>query len=175
MPSSRFLIASNTLGSSAASVTFSGIPATYTDLVIRASARTDRATTYDSLRIRPNNNSTSTNYSFTYLYGDGSSSGSYRVTTSDGYTYWTNIAADAASNTSNTFSSIEVYIPNYAGSSKKQISAIGAQEQNGTSAYMDVTAQLFQDTTAISSLVISAVGSFVSGSTFWLYGLKSTS
>ena len=35
------LISSNVLGSSAASVTFSSIPATYTDLVLRVSARTD--------------------------------------------------------------------------------------------------------------------------------------
>ena len=37
------LISSNVLSSSAASVTFSSIASTYTDLVLRVSARDDRA------------------------------------------------------------------------------------------------------------------------------------
>jgi hypothetical protein len=38
MANTYTLIASNTLGASAASVTFSAIPSTYTDLVVRYSA-----------------------------------------------------------------------------------------------------------------------------------------
>ena len=47
MPATYTLIASNTLSSAAASVTFSAIPATYTDLVLRYSARSDGASVDD--------------------------------------------------------------------------------------------------------------------------------
>ncbi len=57
-------------GSSAASVTFSAIPSTYTDLVVRVSARNaGTANAYPSImRVRLNSD-TSSLYSSTYLYG----------------------------------------------------------------------------------------------------------
>ena len=47
MPSTYTLISSNVLASSAASVTFSAIPSTYTDLVVRASIRSDATSDAD--------------------------------------------------------------------------------------------------------------------------------
>ena len=79
MPSSRILISSQTLGSSAASVTFSSIPATYTDLVLKVSVRSDVAATADTLFMQFN--SITSGYSETNLYANsantpGSTNGS---------------------------------------------------------------------------------------------------
>ena len=75
MANTYTLISSNTLTSSAASVTFSSIPATYTDLVLRISARSDRVSTTDRLRLTFNSD-TATNYSNITLVGDGAAASS---------------------------------------------------------------------------------------------------
>ena len=51
MATTYTLITSQTLASSAASVTFSSIPSTYTDLVLRVSARTDNAAVSDGFYV----------------------------------------------------------------------------------------------------------------------------
>jgi hypothetical protein len=73
MANTYTLIESQVLGSSAASVTFSAIPATYTDLVLRVSARTDADDT--SLITF---NGTTTGYSITRLNGNGATATSNR-------------------------------------------------------------------------------------------------
>ena len=70
-------IATQTLSSAAASVTFSSIAGTYTDLVLVTSIR--KSTTGVSAYLRANNDS-GTNYSTTYLYGSGTSAISTRDT-----------------------------------------------------------------------------------------------
>lgn len=171
MPSSRILIASNTLTSSAASVTFSSIPNIYTDLVLRISARSDR-TTSDAFTIQFNSD-TSTNYSITRLVGTGSASSSSR-TTSD--VYLSSGLIDWANATANTFSSNEVYIPSYLVSQNKPVGVFSVQEDNATAAGMHVTAGLWRNTAAITSIVLApSIGpNFVSGSSFFLYGLKNS-
>ena len=77
MANTYTLIESQVLGSSAASVTFSAIPDTYTDLVFKFSVRSDRAATFDNIQARINADSGS-NYSRTLLSGDGSSASSSR-------------------------------------------------------------------------------------------------
>jgi len=172
MPSTYTLISSNVLSTSAASITFSSIPSTYTDLVLRTSARCDRATFPAGYNLRVNGSTT--NGSTTYLYGDGATAGSGRQTSN-----WIQIGQISGANqTDNTFTSAEIYIPNYASSSQKPVGLFNAQEQNSVSTYvqMDATAGLYNQTTAITSLVIGFTGAynFVSGSSFYLYGLKSS-
>ena len=68
-------IATTTLGSAAASYTFSSIPSTYTDLILIASGLVS-TNGYDfDIRV---NGDTATNYSYTALGGNGSSAASYR-------------------------------------------------------------------------------------------------
>ena len=69
------LIQSQTLGSATATVTFSSIPATYTDLILVGNIVGQSAT--GGLQARLNSDSTS-NYSYTALNGDGSSATSTR-------------------------------------------------------------------------------------------------
>jgi hypothetical protein len=164
------LIESQVLGSTTASVTFSAIPATYTDLVVRASVRSDRANTQDDVRITFN--STTTNYSYTYLRGSASAATSSNA--ADPYAWFGNIPAATA--TSNTFGNGELYIPSYTASQNKPSSAIMAMENNVTSpVYLTGVANLWSNSAAISTIYLYlGFGSFVSGSSFYLYGIKNS-
>jgi hypothetical protein len=171
MANTYTLIASNTLGSSAASVTFSAIPNTYTDLVVRWSARgaTGLGNNID-FRI---NGLTTTVYSRIYLLGDGASASSSLgpdETSADmraGY--------NPSNATASTFNSGEIYLPSYTASQNKPIGSFNVTENNGTTAYIGANANLFRNTSAITSVSIAAAsGNLASGSTFWLYGIKNS-
>ena len=173
MANTYTLISSNVLSSSAASVTFSAIPATYTDLVLRSSVRGSRTGFFDLYYIELNSDTT-TLYSNTYLLGNGSTASSSRGSNSSGFPMFAS-PIDTANATSNTFSSNEMYIPNYTSTASKQISDFGALENNATAAEMRASAILYRNTSAISSIKLTpGVGTFDSGSSFYLYGLKSS-
>lgn len=174
MPLTYTLIASNTLSSAASSVTFSAIPGTYTDLVIKLSARSDFASLVDTIGIRFN--STTTNYSDTNI-NTNSSSGSGGSTRSTNATYINGFRAIVGSTaTSSTFSNAEFYIPSYTASQAKPISEFNVSENNDATAYIQVVAGLWNNTAAITSIVLNSINSanFVTGSSFWLYGIKSS-
>lgn len=168
MANTYTLISSNVLSSSAASVTFSAIPSTYTDLVLRCSVRSDAASAQEVIYINPN--TLTTNQTSRVLEGNGAngvgSSATSRIETRG-------VGANA---TANTFSSSETYIPNYASASVHPVSSFGVGENNNTVAVMNVVASLWNSATAISSISITrAIGSnFVSGSSFYLYGIKNS-
>ena len=173
MPSTYTLISSNVLSSSAASVTFSAIPSTYTDLVLRCSIRDSGSsgTSQQQVRVRINGSS-SANYSRRNLTGVGSTAASGNGTSN------TSIAgfyAPDAGATSNTFNSFEVYIPNYATVQQRQVSVFNAFENNSSTVNeINATAALYTNTTTITSLYIDTVSGLVSGSSFYLYGIKSS-
>ena len=167
MPSSRYLISSQTLGSSAASVTFSSIPATYTDLVLRASVRNTSATTITRIRL----NGATTGYSGRSITGDGATASSQ--TQSIAYFYAGE--QNTSSTTANTFTSLEFYLPNYTLTNQKPASITSASEDNATTAYIVGYAGLSNITSAITSIqVFVAPNAFDVGSSFYLYGLKNS-
>ena len=160
------LIASSTVGSGgAANITFSSIPSTFTDLIIKLSARSSDSATSAGVVMQFNGSSSSLTYRL--LEGDGSTAASYNGTTGRiGVT-------DAATSTASTFGSLEVYIPNYAGSTNKSSSTDSVQETNGTTAYADLSANLWSNTAAITSIALTLqAGNFVQHSTAYLYGVK---
>ena len=169
MATTYTLISSNVLSSSAASVTFSSIPATYTDLVLRISARSASAGT-DAFFVQFNSD-TATNYSSTQLYGDGSAAYSFRGSNTNALkkTYLNNNG-----NTANSFGSAEFYIPSYTASQNKPVSSIGIEETNATAASITATADLWRNTAAITSIFIRTDNNqnFLSGSSFYLYGIS---
>ena len=172
MPVTYNLIASNTLSSSAASVTFSAIPNTYTDLVLRMSIRYDGALIHGSTEIRFNSDST-TNYSRTSLWGDGSNVTSDRGSSQSTLIFPRSITGDSA--TANTFSNTEIYIPSYAVSQNKPIGGFGVGENNATTASLAANAGLWRNTAAITSIFIQSNGTnLLSGSSFFLYGIKNS-
>ena len=161
------LIASQVLGSDAATVTFSDIPGTYTDLLVVISARSARSANYgDGLQL--SFNASTSNYSKRSLYVDtnvvGSGSAANRLFAD----------VPAASVTASTFGSVELYIPNYAGATNKSYSATGAYENNSAT-YYNIAAQagLWSDTSAITSVAFTTSNSqnFVTNSSFQIYGI----
>lgn len=170
MPSTYTLISSNVLSSSAASVTFSAIPSTYTDLMVRFSARLDRAVTDSTIQITTNVSGSV--YSGIRLRGNGSTvSGAAQ----SGAASWEQNTINAATSQSNTFSSGELYIPSYLAATNKPASYFQVTEDNAGTAYILAIANLLSSTTAISSLSFGGYGfNFVSGSSFYLYGIKNS-
>jgi len=171
MPSTYTLISSNVLSSSAASVTFSAIPATFTDLVLKVSARGSASRV--RLDCLARFNATTTNYSETGLFATGTSVTSQRNIW-PGYAYLGNI--NGANGTANTFSNSELYIPSYTANQNKPASNFPVQENNSTTNnewYVESSALLWRNTAAITSIVIQPeVNDFVSGSSFYLYGIS---
>jgi hypothetical protein len=170
MPNTYELISSQVLASSSASITFSSIPATFTDIVLLASVRTDRAATNDYLRVTFNGN-TSSIYSNTKLEGNGTAASSARDTSTANFT---NTLINGATSTANTFTNLELYIPSYTTAQNKVFSVASGMENNATLGILDLIAGLFSSTAAISSMtLVSYVASnFVTGSSFYLYGVK---
>jgi hypothetical protein len=165
------LISSNVLSSSAGSVTFSSIPSTYKDLVLRFSARRDS----DAAWIRFNGVAT-TSYSYNDLQGLGSVTNA----SENNYSYFIIYGgANSSSDQASTFSSVEVYIPNYADTQVRTYFCSMVRENNTTTSAGSAvggSAGAFSSTTAISSLSITAFngGTFDADSSFYLYGIKNT-
>ena len=173
MPNTYTLIASNTLSSSAASVTFSAIPNTYTDLVVKFSVR---ATDASDWMIVIFNNITTTTYSETWLRGTGSSASSARQANTNYYGGNGNdLLINLSGSTANTFTNGEIYIPTYTASQNKPVSFNLAVENNATAADMTALAGLWRNTAAISQIQFDTAGTaFASGSSFFLYGIKNS-
>jgi hypothetical protein len=155
-------------GAGAANIDFTSIPATYTDLVIKISARYDQSSD-NAVYIRFNSDSGS-NYSYRYLFGSGAAAGSANASTQT----LANMGISVASSyTASTFSNSEIYIPNYAGSTQKSMSGDNVQENNATTAFSTLTAGLWTGTAAITSIrLLPASGNFVQHSTAYLYGVS---
>jgi hypothetical protein len=161
------LIESKTLGTAAASIEFTSIPSTFTDLVIVSSLRTNNdpdSATYGLAGLSINGSTA--NLSQRFLSGTGSA-------TSSGTGTAINIVTTGSANTANTFGNFAVYIPNYTSSVAKSISIDNVTENNATVAYQTLFAGLWNSTSVISSFAFTAGGSgnFVAGSTISLYGV----
>ena len=158
-----------TVSTAVATISFTSIPATYTDLVLKVSLRTDRSNTNDSCSIYFNSDTTAANYSFKTLYGDGTSAAS-----NSGSTYIGALAyISAASATANTFGNTEFYIPNYAGSTQKSVSVDSVGENNATANLYNLGGYAWTGTAAITGItIVTANGpNFVQYSTASLYGI----
>jgi len=175
MPSTYTLISSNVLSASAATVTFSSIPATYTDLVLRYSTRRGNAGSGPSNIFVTFNGSSSSDYSLTNLIALGTTT---ILSTRESAVARFLSYATGNSSTSNTFSSNEIYVPNYAGSTNKVASQYEVVENNSTTDFewgIAARAYLRSNTAAITSVTLDGNGNnFLSGSSFYLYGIKNS-
>jgi hypothetical protein len=155
----------------AANIEFTSIPGTYTDLLIKLSAR-NVTNTETTGAIYFNNDTTNANYTARRLLGDGSSVDSQ--TTSNPYFFYISMST----NTASTFGNVEIYIPNYAGSNKKSLSVDTVTENNATAALAVIVAGLWDNTSAITSVKLqpytAGAGNFAEYSTATLYGIKNS-
>ena len=161
MPTPTYdLIASNVLSSSASSVTFSSIPATYRDLIL-VDSLTPTGSGIASLITF--NSDSGANYSFVYMLGDGSSTGSAQNT---GQTFLASCYSSA------TVRGVGIMnIMDYSATDKHK-TVITKRKSPDT--FVIAYAQRWANTAAINSITITAnTGSFASGSTFYLFGIVS--
>jgi hypothetical protein len=164
MPSTYEPIATTTLGSATTTITFSSIPATYTDLRLVLVARA--VSTSISVDVRFNSDSGS-NYSKTILYGDGTAAQSGRTTsqTQIGTNYGS--AFDA---TNPGLLTMDLF--SYAGSTNKTVLFTVDNDLNG-SGETQRTVALWRNTSAINTIaMISSANQFKIGTTATLYGIK---
>jgi hypothetical protein len=164
-----FALATVSLTSAAASVTFSGIPADYKHLQLRVTARGTTAATSQEQYIEFNG--TSTNYYGAHiLYGTGSSA----LSTVSTYTS-VNLLPRlvAASSTASVFTSYVTDILDYQNTNKnKVVRSIGGFDANG-SGEIDFMSGLWINTGAISEInVRPSTSNFAANSHFALYGIK---
>lgn len=158
-------IASQTLGSAAASVTFSSIPQGYTDLVLVGSIKTGANTYQPILRF---NGDSGSNYSSTVVAGDGSSASSNRHTNQNGI--YANPGPGVG--TAGNFWPWIIQIQNYANAN---VNKTVLHRFNNSQSYVVAGVGLWRNTTAITSITLVAeAGSsdFQSGSTFSIYGIQ---
>ena len=153
----------------AASVTFSNIPQTYTDLIVKVSARvTNSGGPYGFVfYFLPYG----TSYKSSQLVGDGTNA------SSQAYNFAVGLAGNTpgASETANTFNNTELYIPSYATNQKKSITAYSVAENNATTAYQVLVTNTYETTTPVTSIVLGpSSGTMAQYSTFTLYGIKNS-
>ena len=168
------LIASNVLASTTNTITFSSIPATFTDLLFRMSYRTNASATTESGALRLNGIST-TVYSTVRIFQDGASMGTAR----DGNDNKTILlsAGNANTATASAFGNTEVYIPAYLSATNKPHSTNFSAEFDSPNTNVGQSAHLLRDTSAITSISLTANNSsnlFQIGSSFYLYGIKNS-
>lgn len=164
MPSTYTPITSTTLTSNTATVTLSGIPSTYTDLVVVANTRGSSDIESD-IYIRFNSDS-GTNYSYTRMYGQVGTIGSDRGTNQN----YMVIGRQGGT----VFAPNIYHIMNY--SNTTTFKNVIARSGHATTGALITLANvgLWRSNSAITSIsfVQGGAQSYKIGSTFTLYGIK---
>ena len=162
MPRTYEPIASQTLGSAAASVTFSSIPGTYTDLRLVGIGAT--STTGRNILVEVNSD-TANNYSSTLISGWSSSAGSTRQANEANIRGYFQVGTDA------NVSTYTVDLMSYASTNvNKTLLLTGG---HGSEVYRMVG--LWRSTSAITAVTIRPnTGNWNSGATFSLFGIKAS-
>jgi hypothetical protein len=164
------LISTTTVGAGGvSSITFSSIPATYTDLVLIASAKFSSAGyDQDQLSLRFNGD-TATNYSWGQIANlVGTIGKAYNGTAAKieaAYVPGGNIAA-------NYMGTVKIEIPYYASANAKTVTAEWAWSRNASTASNGVNGGGWTSTSAINSITLLPFGSttIAQYSVFSLYG-----
>jgi hypothetical protein len=155
-------IATQTLGTAAATITFSSIPSTYTDLAITVTGLSVGATTV-AARLRMNADS-ATNYSYTEFNGNGTTVSTSRASAQ---TVLDNVIVLHPTTQSITL----INVMNYSSTATSK-TLLSRTNNNawGTRLYIG----LWRSTAAINTLEFSVQGTdtYAAGTTITLYGIK---
>ena len=161
-------IATQTLGSAAAGVTFSSIPQTYTDLVIIGNCGISNAGVTLSLRF---NGDTGSNYFEHTMFGNGTTvGGSKALSITSAY------CNDTVAFDSSLDGNITININNYSNTTsyKSVLGRVNRGVNNGNYPGTSIWSNSWSSNSAITNILIFPTdgSNIVSGSTFTLYGIK---
>jgi hypothetical protein len=175
MAKSYELISSYTVGAtSVSSIDLTSIPDTFTDLKVVYSLRSNLSGGpyyFDDLAVRLNGD-TGSNYSrLTFRTRENGIASNKTSPT----TFMDLYSLNAANATSNTYSSGEFYIPNYASSNYKSLTCDGVSETNSANdVQAGFTAGVWNSTSAVTSIKLYSQNAtnFVQYSSAYLYGIN---
>lgn len=164
MPTPTYdLIASNVLSSSASSVTFSSIPATYRDLVLVCEYTSDSGENFIGIRL---NSDSDANYSQVLAEGSGSAASSSSSTGNGNFNGLVNLRASTTNRALHIFQ-----IMDYSATDKHKTMLLRA---NSPASRVNMAAGRWANTAAVNTVtVIAELNQIASGSTFYLYGIVS--
>jgi hypothetical protein len=159
------LIASQTLASAAASITFSSIATSWTDLRIVLVMNGNSAARNPRFYF---NTDTATNYSYTSVYGNGSAAASTSATGDNRILFQ---QGSNPSTTVPTFFTADIF--SYTGSTYKTVLCSGSTDANGSGGTERLVG-LWRGTAAINQIVLDFgnATTFNTGTTAQLYGIK---
>lgn len=164
------------LSGNQASIVFSNIPQTYTDLVVFYSLR------HTSVAVDPGafyfNTDSGPNYNMRLLLGDGSGTGSFsNANYLAEYNNWSSLFLVPSGATANTFGSIKVYISDYSSNSKhKTVSTDCVNANNSSSSFVAMSTGVWKNNSPINAITFSSsTGLLAQFSSASLYGIKAGS
>lgn len=167
-------LASGNLVSSSATISISSIPATYRDLRLVITVRSDFAATNANLYIRANSDTTAANYFSQYVAGTGAAGVAQENNGSTASI--TNVNVPGATSPSNTFAGGVYTFHNYASASyvKTVTGILGHRFTTGASSNVIYTSSgIWNSTAALNAITLAlSAGSFVAGTSYTLYGLN---
>lgn len=157
---SMVLVSTVTVGAAgAASIEFTSIPQTGTDLLITWSTRSTNNDDFVNVTF----NGSSASFTERTLGANGASVFSETKTNFAGF-------KPVSGTTANTHGNASMYIPNYAGSTNKSFSIDTVTEDNAAVAWQFIIAGLWSSTSAITSVALTVpTGLFAQYSTASLY------
>jgi hypothetical protein len=146
-------------------ITFSSIPQNYEHLQLRAYLNNAVGNISVSMQF---NGDTGTNYAKHILYGDGSAAGSNAVSSTASMTFHI-----YSGNTASIFSASVMDVLDYSNTNKnKTVRGLCGWDNNGSGSVL-LGSGLWVNTSAVTSITFGAAGgTWSSGSTIALYGIK---
>lgn len=155
-------LASVTLGAGQTTISFTSIPQTYTDLVVKFSINSASNNQY--IRF---NGSSAAEYQIQTLRGNGSAADNYFTGTNQTEFYFmaSGIATD-------TFGSGEIYITNYTAATQKSLFINAVGEANTATVYSNQIAGSWTNNSAITQIDIVCAAGLAQYSSATLYGVN---
>jgi hypothetical protein len=157
-----------TLSSTTSTITFTGITNEYKHLQLRILARGTAAVNSDNINLKYNGSS-SDYYAYHQVYGTGSSTFS---NTSNVSTYNQTGYFPAANIASSIFGATVIDILDYANVNKYKVARTITGYDFNSDGIVLLRSGLWMNTSAITSIELTASGSFATYSSFALYGVK---
>jgi hypothetical protein len=172
MPTQTYTpIASQTLASATATITFSSIPATYTDLVLVFQATAASANMNFDIRIGNGTVDSGSNYSMTYLFGGTGGAQSSRTTNQDRLRVGNSAFVQSSGG---VFTAVTQFM-NYSNTTTNK--TVISRDGNVNQSVVESSVGLWRSTVAINIITLGDFGgaTMAAGTTATIYGIKAGS